>query len=86
MRAGGEIHFPRRESAYPPQRDLLDSYFCQDRMVCTRQPWSHYVRIFHRNDMLNLFAQVTAFRFFCAVKNSENSEGTASFHAVLAHL
>ena len=26
------------------------------------------------------------FSLFCAVENSENSEGTASFHAVLAHL
>jgi hypothetical protein len=26
------------------------------------------------------------FSLFCAVMNSENSEGTASFHAVLSHL
>jgi hypothetical protein len=40
-------------------------------MVCTRQPWSHYVRIFHRNDVLNLFAQVTAFRFFALSKTAK---------------
>jgi hypothetical protein len=40
-------------------------------MVCTRQPWSHYVRIFHRNDVLNLFAQVTAFRFFALSRTAK---------------
>jgi hypothetical protein len=32
---------------------------------------------------LNLFARVAAFRLFALLENSENSGGTASFHAVL---
>jgi hypothetical protein len=43
-------------------------------------------RILHRNDMLNLFAQATAFAVSRRPRTAKNSEGTAGFHAVLSRL